>query len=176
MTEPGSQDSAFSAIAAANNMKAIFYGGYTRLTQVTGYDKERAIAARLDVDTGVVRWLKTYINPDNTNTEMISAMAVNPAEDKLAMYITRMSLNEYEDVGWLLVVNTNDGGYASKLLGVNLGSGVNHSRGVVWNQGLKFDAYDRVYAAAETRDRDVQYEAHHQLVIWNYKTDLTIFK
>ena len=114
-------------------MKAIFYGGYTRLVQVTGYDKERAIAARLDVDTGVVRWIKTYINPDNSNTEFITAMALNPAEDKLAMYITRFSLNEYEDHGFMLVVNTNDGGYASKLLSLDLGSGVNYSRGVVWN-------------------------------------------
>lgn len=173
------EDSVYAAITVAPIIKAVFYGGYSRLNKMTGFDRERAIAARMDIQTGVVRWLKVIINPDDNNTEMVTAMDINPQETRLALFITRHSLNEYEDMGWLIVLGANDGGYASKLMKVDWGSGVNYSRSVVWNSALVFDAYDRVYAAADLVDKDINdlKEAPHALIIWNdFTTDQVIYK
>lgn len=71
----------------------------------------------MDLAANTIRWMKSYKNSTSTSYDMhIEGLALNPAEDKVAVYARDRQLTEFRygaNDGIIFAIKSEDGAYVT---------------------------------------------------------------
>ena len=101
----------------------------------------------MDLSANTIRWMRSY--EYGTETEYIEGLALNPAEDKVAVYARKGRNSDVTigtNEGYLFVIASKDGGIVSKrALKIAHGDSLNNIGFLTSSDSMYFSADDKVW-------------------------------
>ena len=144
-----------------------------------------ALVARINLSDNLYQWRKFVSNRGNRETSAaehsyVTALAVNPAGTKLAVYASDVPTSEVNsqdtdsrsyrgsNKGSLFVINTADGSYDSRVMDFNHGTPANLNEFQVLSSGMRFMNNGYVYIALSMHPR-TETDLHYSGTLSNGK-------
>ena len=120
----------------------VYAGGNTNDNFFVPQNGDYAVILKVDIATTNWVWRRLYTESTTNNLSVITALALNPASTKLAVFATKAPAETGHVDSFLFAVDTDSGFLASKMATIT-----SESRYSVGDHGIIFESSGKVYVA-----------------------------